>query len=76
MPDGQPQTVVMGTLLHIWTNPDVRRKGYARDLLRAVKQHFDMVYAELLTPEVKRFLMNTGFVRSEKKQDLFMWVKK
>jgi hypothetical protein len=75
LPDGRKQTQNVATLLHIWTVPDERRNGYARDVLSAVKEHMDAIYAEPLTPEVKKLLMATGFIKA-KDGDLFRWVKK
>ncbi len=74
LPGGATQTQVVGTMLHIWTDTHLIRKGYARDLLDAVKLTFDDVYVEPLTPDVKMLAMNTGFVKA-KDGDLFRWVK-
>ena len=74
LPDGRKQTQNVATLLHIWTSPDERRNGYAKDVLSAVQVHMDAIYAEPLTPEGKKFLMATGFVKA-KDGDLFRWVK-
>jgi len=75
VPGQAPERSTRAQILHIATIERMRRKGYARNLMDALKEHFDVIYGEPVTSEMKKLLMNTGFVRVEDKE-LFKWEKK
>ena len=74
LPNGKKLVSIVSQILHIWTHPQHRRKGYARNLLEAVKEHVDVIYAEPLTPDAKKLWMNTGFIKA-KDGDMFRWTR-
>lgn len=55
---------------HIYTDPKYRRRGYAADLLLALKQHYDVIRTEGLTDESRYMLKKNGFVKDGKH---FIW---
>ena len=60
-------------LYHIYVNPDVRQKGYGRDLLAAVKVHYSSIYTDALSRSGKKLLLSCGFTRDS--EGTFRWNK-
>lgn len=50
---------------HIYVEPKFRKLGYAKNLLDALKIHYDHIYSFAATDEGRKVMLNNGFARDK-----------
>lgn len=54
---------------HIYTDPDFRKQGYARNLITALKTTYGHIYSQGTTPEGRKLLIDNSFIREHNEQN-------
>jgi len=54
---------------HIYVDPDFRKKGYARNLISALKVTYGHIYSQGTTPDGRKLLIDNSFIRDRNEQE-------
>lgn len=63
----------ISAIWHIYVDPKLRRQGYAKCLIGALKATYDEVYTQALTDDGKKLMMAEGFVKEDGDEGIKMY---